>query len=498
MLKKIVNILQKFLINNNNDNSETFESFLSNFSNLKLYQSQIDMLSFLLSSSSQKKAIQASTGSGKTLAYLLYSLYKLSIGSVDHVIISTYSKTLQEQILNSLKSFFNEEATVLKGTSNYICLDKFEENKENFNYTNFIPPHIREKVKVSTDYCRPDYLPLCNFREECEYINLISTLDQKKIIIINHYLLSIVKKFSNKKVILIIDEAHTLNKITKKIIFTNEDFLPLEEPNPKNFDSLRKYNLALEKYYSQLKKFKLASRLGITQPGSYDISLENTINFDDIFEVLFVSATLPDDLPEEIDSLYLSDQRSWEGINIVVKDVNYKYDNYYDVFAETIQKAKSQYDKVIVLCTNHNQLDFIVKNFPECLVPGELSPFEVISKLLQGETSLVAGMNTFWTGIDVPGKKAIIMSKLPFPAPNNSSDQEFLTGYAHMFKTFKQGIGRMLRSSACCGELTILDNRVVKFPEILNYLQELEMKGASLYIETEKNFQKKPQLRVIK
>ncbi|MCS7185308.1 MAG: hypothetical protein NZ870_05260, partial [bacterium] len=89
MLKRIINILQKFLINDTNS-VDSLETFLSKFS-LKLYQSQVDMLSFLLSSSSQKKAIQAPTGSGKTLAYLIYSLYKFFTRNIDHIIISTYS-----------------------------------------------------------------------------------------------------------------------------------------------------------------------------------------------------------------------------------------------------------------------------------------------------------------------------------------------------------------------------------------------------------------------
>lgn len=495
MLKKLIEVLKKFIVNED-DVDTSLENFLSKFP-LKLYQSQVDALSFLLSSSRKMKAIQAPTGSGKTLAYLIYSLYKLYVGKIQHVIISTYSKALQDQVCLTLKSFFGEIPVVLKGMNNYTCLDKLEEEKENLNYTDFIPQHIQERIRVSSDYCRPDYLPLCSFKEKCEYVNLMSSLEQQKIIIINHHLLNVVKRFSDKRVVLIIDEAHTFSKMTKKLKFTEEDFLLPEEPNPKNFNSPRKYNLALEKYYSKVRKFKLISKLGISQPGVHNMPLQNIIDFNDVFEVLFVSATLPD-LPDDTDVLYLTDERSWKNISIVVKDVNYKYENYYDVLAETIQKAKSQYDKVIVLCTNRNQLDFIVKSFPECLVPGELSPFEVISKLVHGETSLVAGMNTFWTGIDVPGRKCIIMTKLPFPSPNNQENQEFLVGHNQMLKTFKQGVGRMLRSSGCSGELIILDNRVVKLPEVMNFLEELKEKGANLHVEVSENFQKKFQLRVLK
>lgn len=71
--------------------------------------------------------VEAGTGTGKTLAYLVPALL-----SGQRVLISTATKNLQEQIYTKDVPFLLEhlgvkaEVAVLKGRSNYLCLDRLE------------------------------------------------------------------------------------------------------------------------------------------------------------------------------------------------------------------------------------------------------------------------------------------------------------------------------------------------------------------------------------
>jgi ATP-dependent DNA helicase DinG len=74
--------------------------------------------------------VEAGTGTGKTLAYLIPALL-----SGRRVLISTGTKTLQEQILNkdipAVEAALGRpvRATVMKGRSNYLCLHRLENAK---------------------------------------------------------------------------------------------------------------------------------------------------------------------------------------------------------------------------------------------------------------------------------------------------------------------------------------------------------------------------------
>ena len=74
--------------------------------------------------------VEAGTGTGKTLAYLIPALL-----SGRRVLISTGTKTLQEQILSkdipAVSAALGRpiRATVMKGRSNYVCLHRLEHAK---------------------------------------------------------------------------------------------------------------------------------------------------------------------------------------------------------------------------------------------------------------------------------------------------------------------------------------------------------------------------------
>lgn len=87
-------------------------------------------------------------------------------------------------------------------------------------------------------------------------------------------------------------------------------------------------------------------------------------------------------------------------------------------------------------------------------------------------SSVLLGTNSFWTGIDVPGEAltALVIDKLPFPHPDDPiiaaiSEKDpyaffnYLTPLAIM--TFRQGIGRLIRSKTDIGVIVVLDARLL-------------------------------------
>src|SRR6187401_576827 len=77
---------------------------------------------------------EAGTGTGKTLAYLVPAIL-----SGERVLISTGTKTLQEQIYFKDLAVLREAldvpftATYMKGRGNYLCLHRFEGFRESVN-----------------------------------------------------------------------------------------------------------------------------------------------------------------------------------------------------------------------------------------------------------------------------------------------------------------------------------------------------------------------------
>lgn len=89
--------------------------------------------------------------------------------------------------------------------------------------------------------------------------------------------------------------------------------------------------------------------------------------------------------------------------------------------------------------------------------------------------SVLFGTNSFWEGVDVPGDglAAVIVVRLPFSAPNEpafKAKSQMLQAKGHNAFTqlalpeavlrFKQGFGRLIRSSQDSGAFIILDRRI--------------------------------------
>ncbi|RME07970.1 MAG: ATP-dependent DNA helicase, partial [Aquificota bacterium] len=117
----------------------------------------------------------------------------------------------------------------MKGKSNYLCLDRYYDlplEKRpaelemavegswdgDFEFVN-LETELRERLCVDDDYCTPHYRQTCSFRQDCYYWGRLKRLErQADLLVVNHALLSL-KEFENpEERVLVLDEAHELDR----------------------------------------------------------------------------------------------------------------------------------------------------------------------------------------------------------------------------------------------------------------------------------------------
>lgn len=113
----------------------------------------------------------------------------------------------------------------------------------------------------------------------------------------------------------------------------------------------------------------------------------------------------------------------------------------------------------------------------ELLVQGEgKSRGQLIESFKSDETSVLFGTDSFWTGVDVPGKALtnVIITRLPFAVPDHPLTQARLEqieergGNSFMeysvpeaILKLRQGVGRLIRSCEDEGRVVLLDARIL-------------------------------------
>lgn len=120
--------------------------------------------------------------------------------------------------------------------------------------------------------------------------------------------------------------------------------------------------------------------------------------------------------------------------------------------------------------------DFAQAGRPFFMQGESHSRTELARRLRDAGNGILFGTDSFWTGVDVPGKalSQVIITRLPFDPPthpiaeakaewiNNRGGNPFneLTLPDALIK-FRQGIGRLIRSATDRGVITLLDSRVL-------------------------------------
>jgi ATP-dependent DNA helicase DinG len=110
------------------------------------------------------------------------------------------------------------------------------------------------------------------------------------------------------------------------------------------------------------------------------------------------------------------------------------------------------------------------------LVQGEAPRDVLLRRFRQAENAILLGTDSFWEGVDVPGRalRTLVLNKLPFKVPSEPLTaarlerlaEEGLDGFLnyllpHAALKLKQGFGRLIRSRQDMGVVVLLDSRVV-------------------------------------
>lgn len=185
--------------------------------------------------------IEAGTGTGKSLAYLVPIVRSGKVA-----IISTANKALQEQLFYKDIPFVQKhikqfEAALVKGVSNYVCLDRVEAERVGMFYhtkneqfkrlldiindedSDFngdfetldfqLPSDVRGRVATDSDQCA---WSKCAFFGQCYVRRMRDRAEMAKVIVVNHTLLLLDAAIGGfllpSRDVIVLDEAHHLEE----------------------------------------------------------------------------------------------------------------------------------------------------------------------------------------------------------------------------------------------------------------------------------------------
>ena len=204
----------------------------------------------------------------------------------------------------------------------------------------------------------------------------------------------------------------------------------------------------------------LASRIGLAGEGS-------PVTVQEVFPSPFPYEEhcllgLPDDIPDPREDEAAHDA----AIAQVVHDLSWASDG-----------------GIFVLFTSHAALrraaiairGHLGHRFP-ILVQGEGQRDHLIRRFRDAGNAILLGTDSFWEGVDVPGRalRALVLAKLPFKVPSEpvtaarlerlaEQGEDGFFGYLlpHAALKLKPGFGRLIRGSQDVGVVLLLDRRVI-------------------------------------
>ena len=125
----------------------------------------------------------------------------------------------------------------------------------------------------------------------------------------------------------------------------------------------------------------------------------------------------------------------------------------------------------------NSAFEFLSENLTDILVlkQGDMPQYKLLEIFKSYDKSLLLGSNSFWQGVDIPGKalRLLIITKLPFSAPDDpiaeARSERLASQGLNPFMNLslpeavtwlKQGFGRLIRSASDKGVAAILDKRL--------------------------------------
>lgn len=187
-------------------------------------------------------------------------------------------------------------------------------------------------------------------------------------------------------------------------------------------------------------------------------------------DIMLSKQTSPFDYEKNV-QLYLPDNFPAPGsksFDIKVADEIFKFASHFEGRTLVLFTAYSYLKNVHNLL--HKRFDKVGLELLSQGVVG--SRKRIIMRFFEESRSVILGTSSFWEGVDFPGDmlKCVVIVKLPFDVPSNPEfaarselyDNPFLEySLPRALLRFRQGCGRLIRTSEDSGVIVILDNRVL-------------------------------------
>ncbi len=158
---------------------------------------------------------------------------------------------------------------------------------------------------------------------------------------------------------------------------------------------------------------------------------------------------------------------------------------YHEAACQNIQQAlMKSHGGAFVLFTSYKMLSQCYDQIESALINAGLCPLKqgdenratLLKIFKENENAVLFGTDTFWEGIDVPGfhLRMVIITKLPFPVPSEplfqakcqQIEKKGLNPFMNYsvpkaIVKFKQGFGRLIRTTEDFGCIVCLDSRLL-------------------------------------
>ncbi|MBN2069705.1 MAG: ATP-dependent DNA helicase [Opitutales bacterium] len=129
------------------------------------------------------------------------------------------------------------------------------------------------------------------------------------------------------------------------------------------------------------------------------------------------------------------------------------------------------------------------------------------NRFAKAGNGILLGTDSFWTGVDVPGKalSQVIITRLPFENPSHPIVQarcEWHSAHGHnpfialtlpeAIIQFRQGVGRLIRTHEDKGTITLLDSRLLNKPYGRQFLAVLPHPSYTVFSKIDRNYRFRP------